>query len=245
LDEAAMVLMEFRNTSDGKDDLVHAYNTLIAGYGQRGKVSEARKLFDQMPICNVQGKGAYGRLEKNLVSWNSMIMCYAKAGDIASARDLFDQMPRRDNFSWNTIISGYVQVADMDEASKLFRKMPNPDAFSWNTMVSGYSQTYNLQLAHSFFQRMPQKNLVSWNTMIAAYEKNEDYLLALKLFVQMQVEGEIPDRHTLSSILSVSAEIVFRSTSCQPGREWLAYCYDCDTGRKKFSLLLVLGTIKN
>ena len=38
LDLAAGILRECGNGDDGKDDLVHAYNTLIAGYGQRGHV---------------------------------------------------------------------------------------------------------------------------------------------------------------------------------------------------------------
>lgn len=208
LDEAARLLVKYGNRYDGREDLVHAYNTLIAGYGQKGKVEEARKLFDQIPVINDQGKEGNVRFRRNIISWNSMIMCYVKAGDIVSARELFDQMVERDTFSRNTIISGYVQVSDMEEASNLFGKMPNPDTLSWNAMVSGYAQIGNLELALDFFERIPRKNLVSWNSMIAGCEKNEDYKGAIKLFIQMQVEGEKPDKHTLSSVLSVSSGIV-------------------------------------
>ncbi|KAF2302157.1 hypothetical protein GH714_033095 [Hevea brasiliensis] len=208
LDEAARILFECGNNDGGKEDLVHAYNTLIAGYGQRGRVDEARNLFDQIPFCDEQGNESRRRFVRNVVSWNTMIMCYVKAGDTVSARELFDQMRERDTFSWNTMISGYVHVSNMEEASNLFCKMLNPDTLSWNSMISGYAQGGNMELAHDLFQRMPQKNLISWNIMIAGYEKNEDYKGAIKLFVQMQVEGEKPDRHTLSSLLIVSSGIV-------------------------------------
>ncbi|XP_030944636.1 pentatricopeptide repeat-containing protein At1g62260, mitochondrial [Quercus lobata] len=208
LDKAARVLLEFGNKDEGREDLVHAYNTLIAGYGQRGRVGEARHLFDQIPFYGDRGRKGSRRFKRNVVSWNSMIMCYVKAEDIASAREIFDQMTERDIISWNTMISGYVHSSNMEEASNLFGKMPNPDTLSWNTMVSGFAEIGSLELANDFFRRMPQKNLVSWNSMIAGYEKNKNYKGAIKLFTQMLLAGEKPDRHTLSSVLSVSTGLV-------------------------------------
>lgn len=208
LNEAGKVLVRFGNKYDDREDLVHAYNTLIAGYGRRGRVVEARELFDQIPVCSEHREEGKDRFRRNIVSWNSMIMCYVKAGDVISAREIFDQMVERDNFSWNTMISGYVHVSNMEEASNLFGEMPNPDTHSWNTMISGYAQMGNLELARDLFERMPQKSLVSWNSMIAGCDRNEDYKGAIILFSQMQVEGEKPDRHTLSSVLSVSTQIV-------------------------------------
>ncbi|XP_050232053.1 pentatricopeptide repeat-containing protein At1g62260, mitochondrial [Mercurialis annua] len=206
LDEAKRILLQFRDSDGLKEDLVYAYNTLIAGYAQRGRVDEARNLFDKIPFY--QGKERIGRFERNVVSWNTMIMCYVKAGDVVSARELFEQMVGRDSFSWNTMISGYVHVLDMEEASNLFWKMSSPDTLSWNSMIAGYTQRGSLELARDFFERMPQKNLISWNSIIAGYERNEDYEGAINLFIQMQIEGEKPDRHTLSSLLSVSSGIV-------------------------------------
>lgn len=208
LDKAARVLTEFGNKDEARADLVHAYNTLIAGYGQKGRVEEARHFFDQIPFYLDRGKQGNGKFQRNVVSWNSMIMCYVKEGDIASARELFDLMTEKDTFSWNTMISGYVHLSNMEEASKLFGEMPNPDTLSWNTMIAGFMGIGSLTLANDFFERMPQKNLVSWNSMIAGFEKKEDYKGAVKLFSQMLREGEKPDRHTLSSVLSVCTGLV-------------------------------------
>ncbi|KAJ0011282.1 hypothetical protein Pint_34216 [Pistacia integerrima] len=99
LDEAGKILVKFGNRRDGREDLLHAYNTLIAGYGQRGRVDEARRLFDRIPVCSEQGEEGNENFRRNFVSWNSMIMCYVKAGDIVSAREIFDQMVERDSFS--------------------------------------------------------------------------------------------------------------------------------------------------
>ncbi|KAF7843726.1 pentatricopeptide repeat-containing protein [Senna tora] len=208
LDAAARILLQYGNNDDGKEDLVHAYNTLIAGYGQRGRVEEARCFFDQIPDYQGQKDVGIKKFKRNVVSWNSMMMSYVKVGDIVSARKLFDQMTERDTFSWNTMINGYVQISAMEEASTLFSKMPNTDAFSWNSIISGFAQIGDIKLAKDFFERMPHKNLISWNSIIAGYEKNEDYRGAVKLFSQMQLEGQKPDRHTLSSVLSICTGLV-------------------------------------
>lgn len=209
LDAAAHVLFKYGTRDSGSEDYLQAYNVLIAGYGQKGRVNDARKLFDQIPIYAADdNRNGVKRFEKNLVSWNSMIMCYVKTGDIISARELFDKMIERDSVSWNTMISGYVQVRNMEEASRLFSEMPRPDALSWNSMISGFSESGNLELARNFFERMPEKNRISWNAIIAGSEKNADYDGAIKLFIEMQGAGEKPDRHTLSSLLSICAESV-------------------------------------
>lgn len=206
LDEAEKVLLEYERMGDEEGDLIHAYNTLIAGYGQKGRVGDARRLFDQIPLHSDDASGRKLRFERNAVSWNSIIMSYVKAGDMLSARELFDQMGDRDNVTWNTMISGYVNVSDTKAAVKLFSEMKAPDALSWNSIISGFAQAGKMELAFDHFQRMPQKTQVSWNTIIAGYEKNGGFKEAIRLFVHMQAEGEKPDRHTLSSILSICAE---------------------------------------
>ncbi|KAK9733314.1 hypothetical protein RND81_04G059300 [Saponaria officinalis] len=192
----------------GKGGLVQAYNTLIAGYGHKGRVDEARKLFDQIPYDGYENVGEKVEFKRNLVSWNAMIMAYVKVGDLASARELFDQMVERDTFSWNTMISGYVKASNMEKAAKLFFEMRNPDTVSWNMMISGYAQIGNLKSALDFFGRTPKKSRFSWNSMIAGCDTNGDYEGAIQLFIQMQKEQVKPDRHTLSSILSVCTGLV-------------------------------------
>uniref|UniRef100_A0A7N0U6G9 Pentatricopeptide repeat-containing protein n=1 Tax=Kalanchoe fedtschenkoi TaxID=63787 RepID=A0A7N0U6G9_KALFE len=202
IDKAAKLLVEFGAKDGYSENLVNAYNALIAGYSQRGQVDEARRVFDQIPYFCDQGKRRGMGFEKNVVSWNKMIKCYVKAGDLISARGLFDQMIDRDIVSWNTIISGYVQVPNMEGAIDLFNRMLYRDAITWNSMIMGFAEVGNLELAYEFFQRMPQRNLISWNSIISGYEKNSEYDWAINLYLEMQADGMKPDQHTLSSILS-------------------------------------------
>lgn len=206
LDEARKILLEISCENDDKIDKVHAYNTLIAGYGQRGRIEDARCIFDRIPYHHDHTRPE--RFKRNVVSWNTMIMSYVKAKDVLSARILFDEMIEQDTCSWNTMINGYIEVFDMEEASNLFKKMPNPDVYTWNSLISGYAQMGEVEKACEYFERMPERNQVSWNSIIAAHEKNKHYKQAIELFIKMQLEGEKPDRHTLSSVLSACAETV-------------------------------------
>ncbi|KAL6576404.1 hypothetical protein OROHE_000185 [Orobanche hederae] len=147
LDEARMLLLEYGEEGEGRNDLIHAYNTLIAGYGRKGRVVDARRLFDKIPLSTNGGRW----FERNVVSWNSMIMAYVKAKDMASASKLFYEMENRDTVTWNTMISGYVNEFDMESATKLFIEMKTPDSFSCTSIVSGFAQAGNVELALDFF----------------------------------------------------------------------------------------------
>ncbi|OAY79212.1 Pentatricopeptide repeat-containing protein, mitochondrial [Ananas comosus] len=205
-EEAEKLLLSTHNVSE-IEGAVDAYNTLIAGYGRSGRVGNARRLFDMIPMNNSQEEKCGERIfERNVVSWNSMIMCYVKANDLQSARILFDEMPSRDLVSWNTMISGYIQAMEMEHAEYLFNQMPHRDAISWNLMICGFTQKGDIARARELFDNMPNRSLISWNAMISGYEQNGDYEGALVLFSNMQGKlNEKPDRHTLSSVLGACA----------------------------------------
>ncbi|KAL6606925.1 hypothetical protein ACP70R_042578 [Stipagrostis hirtigluma subsp. patula] len=215
LHEAEELLTKRLQATD-MDKAVDAYNTLIAAYGQAGRVSDARRLFDMIPKAQCQHKVHNRRVfERNVVSWNSMMMCYIRTGEICLARVLFDEMPYKDLVSWNTMIAGYTQVSDMEEAEKLFWDVPDPDAVTWNLMIRGFTQKGEVEHARGFFDRMPERSTITWNTMISGYEQNKDYDGALKLFQKMIEAGERPDRHTLSSVLAACASLAMLPLGAQ------------------------------
>ncbi|CAM0913611.1 unnamed protein product [Alopecurus aequalis] len=206
--DAAEELLTKRLRATDTYKAVDAYNTLIAAYGQAGRVSDARRLFDMIPRGLDQRKTSDRRVfERNVVSWNSMMMCYTRTGDVCSARTLFDEMPAKDLVSWNTMIAGYTKVPDMQEAEKLFWEMPDPDVVSWNLIIQGFTQVGQVEHARGFFDKMPERGTISWNTMISGYEQNGDYDGAVELFSNMLEAGRMPDRHTFSSVLAACASL--------------------------------------
>ncbi|KAJ1258700.1 hypothetical protein BS78_10G095800 [Paspalum vaginatum] len=195
---------------------VDAYNTLIAAYGQSGRVTDARRLFDMIPKSQDRHKEPKtAGFERNVVSWNSMMMCYIRTGDVSSARELFDEMLDKDLVSWNTMIAGYTQASDMEEAEKLFWDVPDPDTVTWNLMIQGFTQKGDVEHARVLFDRMPERRTITWNTMISGYEQNGDYGGALKLFQRMLGAGERPDQYTFSSVLAACASLAMLRLGAQ------------------------------
>ncbi|KAM3208907.1 hypothetical protein ACQJBY_063533 [Aegilops geniculata] len=207
LHEAEELLTKRLGVTD-MDKALDAYNTLIAAYGQVGRVDDARRLFDMIPRGQNQHQMSNMRVfQRNVVSWNTMMMCYTRIGDVCSARMLFDEMPAKNLESWNTMVAGYAKVSNMQEAEQLFWEMPDPDMVSWNLIIRGFTQIGEVEHARGFFDRMPERAIISWNTMISGYEQNGDYDGTIELFSKMLEVGGTPDRHTFSSVLAACASI--------------------------------------
>ncbi|KAG9451601.1 hypothetical protein H6P81_011566 [Aristolochia fimbriata] len=155
---------------------------------QTGQLTEARRMFEQLP-------------QRNVITWNAMISGYLRNGEIVSARRLFDDMPERNVVSWNLMISGYVDcrsAQQMLECRRLFDQMPERDCVSWNTMISGYARNRKMVDAVKLFQRMPVKNVITWNAMITGFLHNGDVQRAIELFHRMPIR----DSASVSAIVS-------------------------------------------
>jgi pentatricopeptide repeat protein len=152
---------------------------MITNYVKRGRVEDARKVFDEMP-------------ERDVVTWTAMISGYCQNGKIEEARKLFDRMPERNVISWTAMISGYIQNGRIKEAHVLFDRMPERNVVSWNTMIGGYLQKGKLEYARELFDKMPERNVVSWNAMITAYARKGKLEDACQLFEEM------PERDVIS-----------------------------------------------
>lgn len=125
---------------------------MISAYVQRGLMSEARQVLDQMPVRDVvswntmliglkksrdnDGERAFGEMtERNIVTWHTMLIGYVNNEEMSKARDFFDKMSQRNVFSWTVMINGYVQCTEFKVALLLFREMVE----SWSNRPSHYT----------------------------------------------------------------------------------------------------------
>eukprot|EP01018_Ginkgo_biloba_P028154 Gb_09702 [translate_table: standard] len=161
-----------KNTNGTPGNIVSC-NAMITGLAQKGRIENARQVFDNMP-------------ERDVVSWNALIAGYAQNGRIEDARRLFDRMPERNVVSWTTILTGYSQNGKIANARQMFEKMPQRSVVSWNAMITGYARNGQLQDAHQLFDNMPERNVVSWNAMITGYAQNGRMKDARRLFDELQ-----------------------------------------------------------
>nr|XP_043623550.1 putative pentatricopeptide repeat-containing protein At1g10330 [Erigeron canadensis] len=79
-------------------------------YARSGRVSFARKTFDEMP-------------QKCIVSCNAMLDCFCKNGDMESAILFFEWMPVRDVYSWTSVVNGYGSNGCQKSAIWVFQQM--------------------------------------------------------------------------------------------------------------------------
>ncbi|XP_057833238.2 pentatricopeptide repeat-containing protein At3g24000, mitochondrial [Cryptomeria japonica] len=81
------------------------------------------------------------------------------------------------------------------------------DTLLQNTLISMYDRCGSLVHARKVFDHMSQPNDFSWNIIIAAYKRHGFPQEALKLFHQMQLNTVEPNKFTLSTILTVCANV--------------------------------------
>ncbi|PKU74743.1 Pentatricopeptide repeat-containing protein [Dendrobium catenatum] len=182
-------------------------NKALSDLIRRGRLREARQVFDSLPY-------------RNVFIWNSMISGYARHGEVARARKLFDEMPRRDLISWNCMISGYVNSYDRSElmeARRLFDQMPVRDVVSWNTIISGYTRHGKMVEAMQLFGGMHERNVISWNTVITGFLRAGDIKSAVELFEIMPVQDAASLNALVSGLiqnnfLEEATKILLRST---------------------------------
>ncbi|GKV33224.1 hypothetical protein SLEP1_g41754 [Rubroshorea leprosula] len=154
-----------------RDDLILG-NALVDMYAKCSKISEARHVFDRMPV-------------RNVVSETSMVSGYAKASSVKVARLMFTKMMERNVVSWNALIAGYTQNGENEEALGLFlllkRESVWPTHYTFGNLLNACANLANLQLGqqahvhvlkHGFrFQSGEESDIFVGNSLIDMYMK--------------------------------------------------------------------------
>ncbi|XP_020222181.1 pentatricopeptide repeat-containing protein At1g25360 [Cajanus cajan] len=208
--------------------VVSVNNVLITFYTRFGKLVEARRVFDRMPV-------------KDLVSWNAILSGYVNARRIEEANSIFREMPERSLLTWTVMISGLAQSGFGEEGLKLFNQMKlerlEPCDYAYagavtscavlgsldngqqlhsqiiqlghdsslsvgNALITMYARCGLVEAADTVFLTMPYVDSVSWNAMIAALAQHGHGIQAIQLYEKMLKEDILPDRITFLTILS-------------------------------------------
>lgn len=209
---------------------------MIHAFVNSGRMSEARDLFDQMPL-------------RDSVSWTTMISGYCQNGYPSHSIKTFISMLVDSNdlnydvFSFtcvmkacgclgytnlalqlhahvikklhlgtetsiqNAIVDMYIKCGAINLAESVFFNIENPSLFCWNSMIYGYSKFYGAQKALHLFARMPERDAVSWDTLISVFSQHDLGVQCLSMFVEMWNQGFRPNFMTYGSVLSACASI--------------------------------------
>ncbi|MFS7976982.1 putative tetratricopeptide-like helical domain superfamily [Helianthus anomalus] len=168
-----------------RDDIVIC-NALVDMYAKCSKITQARWIFDTMPI-------------KNIITQTSIISGYAKSANVETARSIFFNMPDRNIVSWNALIAGYTQNGDNETALGLFRKLKQenvfPTHYTFGNLLNACANLADLRLGqqahthvvkHGFrFESGPESDIFVGNSLIDMYVKCGSIEDGKRVFINM------------------------------------------------------------
>lgn len=173
---------------------------MITGYAKRGKVEEARVLFDEME-------------ERDIVCWNVMIDGYGQHGRPNEALVLFRRMLARNmrpnDVTVVAVLSACRQLGALESGRWVHSYMESSgirmNVHVGSALVDMYCKCGSLEDAQSVFDKIKDKDDVLWNSMIVGYAMHGFSHEALQLFNEMHRRRVHPTDITFIGVLSACA----------------------------------------
>ncbi|XP_059293764.1 pentatricopeptide repeat-containing protein At3g50420 [Lycium ferocissimum] len=176
-------------------------------------------LLDMYSTCgdNVTALKIFRKIKKpDLVSWNSMISGYANNGDGEMAVNMFLQFRKSsvltaDEYTFAAVISAIGAFAAADYGKPLHGQVEKvgfgQSVYIASTLMSMYLCNGEVESAQKIFISVPDKDVVLWTEMIAGHCRIGNAANSIRFFHGMLREGHKADEFTLTSALSVCAEV--------------------------------------
>lgn len=166
-------------------------------YLKLGSMSDARRVFDEMP-------------ERNVVSWSVMMYGCVETGDGEEALGLFKGALRHcldvNDFTFSSMIGlcGNLTLFQLGkQMHSLCLKMNyySSNSFTGSALISMYSKCGEIEGACRVFDEVSDKNTGMWNAMMIAYSQHSQTRWVFELFEEMEVVRVKPNGITFSCIL--------------------------------------------
>ncbi|KAG6517283.1 hypothetical protein ZIOFF_020668 [Zingiber officinale] len=168
-------------------------SSLVSFYAKCGFLSQARKVFDQMP-------------EIDTVAWAVMLKAYADGGHYRSEMmHLFVEMLYEAIAPNSHTLSLMLSNATPDLGEQLHASAVkwalDSDAFVGSSLVHFYSRNGSLGLAQLLFDRIPQTDVVCYNCLISKYGRAGITEGLISLYSKMCSKELMPNQSTFVGLL--------------------------------------------
>ncbi|XP_055960736.1 pentatricopeptide repeat-containing protein At4g02750-like isoform X2 [Mercurialis annua] len=183
---------EFFEEIPVKDDRV--WNAMMIGYIQNQQVEMAEDLFQRMP-------------NRDLNSWKYFINGLVSCGRVGDAVQFFMEMPQKCKNTWNTVLLGLLRIGHVKAAHLLLEKLPYHDVVSWTNVLVGYFEIGEVSNAIRLFELIPDTDTTVWNVAICGLGENDHGEQGLRYFVRMKDIGPLPDKATITSVLTICSDL--------------------------------------
>lgn len=176
-----------------------AWNVLLNVYVKTSFLSDARKLFDEMP-------------ERNTVSYVTLIQGCAGSLCYLQAIDLFVGLQREglelNPFVFTSILKLLVSVESAELGRSvhacLYKLGHGSNAFVGTSLIDTYSSCGLVNDAREAFREIICKDMVSWTGMGTCYVENGFFEEALEVFSHMRMAGLRLNNFSLVSVFKAS-----------------------------------------
>ncbi|KAL6630503.1 hypothetical protein ACP70R_002638 [Stipagrostis hirtigluma subsp. patula] len=191
--------------------------SLVNVYMRCGATLDARRLFD-------------GMLEKNVVTWTALMTGYNLNSQPILALEVFVEMLEAgrypSHFTLGAALNACCVLYNVDLGRQVHGYTVKYGAESITSMGNSlcrlYARSGSLESALKAFRRIPDKNVITWTTMISACAEDENYVeLGLNLFLDMLMDGVMPNEFTLTSVMSLCGTRL----DLNLGKQVQAFCF--------------------
>ncbi|KAM0875671.1 hypothetical protein ACQ4PT_036655 [Festuca glaucescens] len=180
---------------------VFASGALVHAYLRFGRISEAYKVFDEMP-------------ERDLPAWNAMLSGLCRNARAGEAVGLFGRMLGEgvagDTVTISSVMPMCVLLGDRVLALVMHvyavKHGLDKELFVCNALIDVYGKLGMLEDARWVFDGMECHDLVTWNSIISGHEQGGQVAAAVNMFRGMMDSGVLPDVLTLVSLASAVAQ---------------------------------------
>lgn len=178
---------------------VYVSNRILDSYMKFGFLSNAHKLFDEMP-------------RRDSVSWNTMISGLTSCGKLDDAWCLFTCMKRSgsdvDGYSFSRLLKGIASAKRLDLGEQVHSLVIKGgyecNVFVGSALVDMYAKCERVEDAFEAFMEMSEPNSVSWNALIAGFVQVRDIKTAFWLLGLMEMMAAMTmDDGTFAPLLTL------------------------------------------
>lgn len=155
--------------------------------------------------------------KRDLVSWSAMISCFANNGmefeAIVTFLDLLKTEFEPNEYCFAAVIRACSNVDYVFIGRIIFGFLIKSCYFESDVCVGCalidmfVKGSHDLDSACKVFDKMPERNVVTWTLMITRFTQLGYPLDAIDFFLDMISSGYIPDKFTLSGVVSACAEV--------------------------------------
>ncbi|KAL1803961.1 hypothetical protein ACET3Z_032608 [Daucus carota] len=186
----------------GFEEDVYIQNSLVHFYCECGEVEEGRKVFDEM--C-----------ERNIVSWTSLICGCARWGFAEEAVSLFFEMVgngvRANEVTMVCVISACGKLRDLELGERVWRYIGElgveMNEVLVNAVVDMFTKCGSVDKAREVSRGCVGGDLVLYNTILSNYVHQGQAREVVPVLNDLLKQGLKPDRITMLSLISASAEL--------------------------------------